>query len=502
MSLLSLALSLVFLALSFLAPNTLTAFLGLGALGVAAFARLEPRVRTLNLALLTLALALPLAFLFRWRFPGRAGFLALSTLPFVLPTPVVALGFLALVGPRGLLGLDLYGTRAVLYWAALFYNLGLALRILLPVALALERPLEAARVLGASPFRAFLRVGLPLLLPALGSAGLLVFLYAFSAFGVPLLLGGPRYATLEVEVYTLLAYRLAFPEASALMLLQVATLAGVALLYLRLQGAVLPPPVPPRPLPRGRGWALALGMGVFFLGVYAPLLALALRLEPLALVSAWASEDFTPLPLALTNTLRFSLGALGLALLLGVAYALAARGRLWVDLLGLLPLMVSPVAVGLGYLVAYPGLRGSLLLLLTAYALLAYPLGGLADRVGLGRMVATGFGLYALVYLGFAWARTAFWALGFLFLYALYSAAFEGANRAYLATLVPEEAKAGAIGLYHTVVGVLLLPASLLFGLLWQAFGAAAAFLTGAALALGALLLFLVDGTGRRAYPG
>ena len=58
MSLLSLALSLVFLALSLLAPNTLTAFLGLGALGVAAFARLEPRVRTLNLALLTLAFTL------------------------------------------------------------------------------------------------------------------------------------------------------------------------------------------------------------------------------------------------------------------------------------------------------------------------------------------------------------------------------------------------------------------------------------------------------------
>lgn len=58
MSLLSLALSLVFLALSFLAPNTLTAFLGLGALGVAAFARAEPRVRTLNLALLTLAFTL------------------------------------------------------------------------------------------------------------------------------------------------------------------------------------------------------------------------------------------------------------------------------------------------------------------------------------------------------------------------------------------------------------------------------------------------------------
>ena len=61
MSLLSLALSLVFLALSFLAHNTLTAFLVLGALGVAAFARLEPRVRTLNLALLTLAYAVGFA---------------------------------------------------------------------------------------------------------------------------------------------------------------------------------------------------------------------------------------------------------------------------------------------------------------------------------------------------------------------------------------------------------------------------------------------------------
>ena len=141
-------------------------------------------------ALFTLSLALPLAFLFRRRFPLRGVFLALSTLPFVLPTPVVALGFLALLGPRGLLGVDLYGTKAILFLAAIFYNLGLALRILLPVALNLEGPLQAARVLGASSPRAFLRVGLPLLLPALGSAGLLVFIYAFSAFGVPLLLGG------------------------------------------------------------------------------------------------------------------------------------------------------------------------------------------------------------------------------------------------------------------------------------------------------------------------
>jgi len=315
-------------------------------------------------ALLTLLLALPLAFLFRRRFPFREALLAWSTLPFVLPTPVVALGFMALLGPRGVLGVDLYGTLALLLLAAVFYNLGLALRILLPVALRLEGPLRAARVLGASPFRAFLRVGLPLLLPALGSAGLLIFIYAFSAFGVPLLLGGGRYATLEVEVYTLLAHRLAFPEASALMLLQFLTLGLAAFLYLRIPSYPLPPG---GLLPSGRPWALTLGLFLLFLLLF-------VEMDLRALARAWASEDFTPLPLALGNSLRFAFLAFLLALPLGVAYGVAARKRGALDLLGLFPLMVSPVAVGLGYLLAYPSLRGSLALLLAAYALLAYPL--------------------------------------------------------------------------------------------------------------------------------
>ncbi len=135
------------------------------------------------------------------------------------------------------------------------------------------------------------------------------------------------------------------------------------------------------------------------------------------------------------------------------------------------------------------------------YALLAYPFGSLADRVGLGRAVAFGYALYALVYLGFALAERPLLGVAFLLLYALYSALFEGASRAYLATLVPPEEKASAMGLYHTLTGLLLLPASLLFGLLWQAFGARAAFGVGAGLALLALLLFLVDGRRRAPYP-
>ena len=186
----------------------------------------------LGSALLTLALALPLAFLFRWRFPGRAGFLALSTLPFVLPTPVVALGFLALVGPRGLLGLDLYGTRAVLYWAALFYNLGLALRILLPVALALERPLEAARVLGAGPFRAFLRVELPLLLPALSSGTALALAALLGEFGASLVLWRPEWTTLALAIYERLGRPGEGPFREAVALALVLALLSAGLFYL------------------------------------------------------------------------------------------------------------------------------------------------------------------------------------------------------------------------------------------------------------------------------
>ncbi len=133
------------------------------------------------------------------------------------------------------------------------------------------------------------------------------------------------------------------------------------------------------------------------------------------------------------------------------------------------------------------------------YALLSYPFGSLADAIGPRRVVALGFALYALVYLGFAFAQTALWGVAFLLLYALYSAAFEGASRAYLATLIPQEAKATAIGLYHTVVGILLLPASLIFGSLWQRGGSELAFGVGAGLALLALLLFLLDGRRARA---
>ncbi len=134
------------------------------------------------------------------------------------------------------------------------------------------------------------------------------------------------------------------------------------------------------------------------------------------------------------------------------------------------------------------------------YALMAYPLGSLGDRIGPRRLVLMGFAAYALVYLGFGISFLAWHGVALFLLYALYSAAFEGSSRAYLAQIIPPSEKASAIGLYHTLVGLLLLPASLLFGFLWQHFGSAAAFFTGAAFAFLAMLLLLLDPTQKRGY--
>ncbi len=336
-------------------------------------------------SLLVIALALPLAYALRYRFPGRALLVALLGVPFVMPTIVVAAGFLALVGPRGLLGVDLSGTVFVLVWASVFYNLGMAARILHGLLARTGEGLEAAaRTLGATPFRAFRRVTLPLLWPGILAAGGLTFVYTFASFGVPLLLGGYRYATLEVEVYRLLAYQLDFAGASALVLWQAAVLALVSAGYLWAGGRIaggLQPGEPRALAPGAARWLSALLWMGFFL-VTAPLWALLLESlrgpEGFGLgnyLRLLSGGDGVPLGQALANTLRFSLGALLLAAPVGLAYALAAaRGSRLADLAGLVPLFVSPVSLGVGYLLAYPRLRASALVLVLAYATLAYPL--------------------------------------------------------------------------------------------------------------------------------
>ena len=207
-----------------------------------------------------LALGLPVAWvLARLEFPGRALSLRLLMLPFVVPTLVAAMGVLALWGPHGLLGgrlgLDLQGTPWLLLYGNLFFNLCLVVRAGVE---ALERvsarQLAAARSLGATPWRAFWRIEWPAIAPWLASSLCLVFLYCFAGFGLALVLGGQRYATVEVEIYTLVAHELKLAEASVLALTSLLLSGGVALLYAGLAQRLAAParvePVP-RHAPRG-----------------------------------------------------------------------------------------------------------------------------------------------------------------------------------------------------------------------------------------------------------
>ncbi|MCC6931452.1 MAG: MFS transporter [Gemmatimonadaceae bacterium] len=126
-------------------------------------------------------------------------------------------------------------------------------------------------------------------------------------------------------------------------------------------------------------------------------------------------------------------------------------------------------------------------------ALSSTPAGALSDRVGRRGLIVAGWLVYAATYVGFAVAEGA-WSAWLLFLaYGIYFGLTEGVEKALVADLVPAAARGRAFGLYNLAIGVGALPASLLFGAVWDARGAPTAFLLGATLAaVAAVLLPLV----------
>jgi MFS family permease len=126
-----------------------------------------------------------------------------------------------------------------------------------------------------------------------------------------------------------------------------------------------------------------------------------------------------------------------------------------------------------------------------SYALLAYPVGMVSDRIGRRRLLAIAYLLYAAIYAALAWRASAALIVCAFLLYGLHSALLEVSERSMIADLVGAERRATAFGIYHTVVGLALLPASALAGWLWDRFGARATFAVDGALALLAALLFV-----------
>ncbi|MCF6523261.1 iron ABC transporter permease [Streptomyces sp. JJ36] len=355
---------------------------------------------------LTLLVALPGAYvLARYDFPGRHLLRAVVTVPFVLPTVVVGSAFLALLGRGGALD-ELWGVRLDAgVWAILlahvFFNYAVVVRTVGGLWSQLDPAQEeAARMLGAGRFAAWRRVTLPALAPALAAAALMVFLFTFTSFGVIQVLGGPRYATLEVEIYRQTAGLLDLPTAAVLTLLQFAAVAGLLAVHAwtvrRREGALaLVDARRTARRPRGPGqWALLgsvlLVIVVLLVTPLAVLVERSLRTADghglgfyRALTRHGADSTFLVPPVeAVGNSLAYAAVATLVALVVGglAAAALSRRaGRLvrGFDALLMLPLGTSAVTVGFGFLIALDepplDLRASWILVPLAQALVGVP---------------------------------------------------------------------------------------------------------------------------------
>ncbi|RAJ54274.1 thiamine transport system permease protein [Streptomyces sp. PsTaAH-130] len=352
---------------------------------------------------LTLLLALPAAFVFaRLDFPGKQALRAVVTVPFVLPTVVAGSAFLALVGHGGLLD-QMWGVRLdTTVWAILlahvFFNYAVVVRTVGGLWAQLDpRQEEAARMLGASPFAAWRKVTLPALGPAVAAAALMVFLFTFTSFGVVQILGGPTFSTLEVEIYRQTSELFDLTTAAVLTLVQFAAVGAVlgvhAWTVRRRESALrLVDPGLTARRPRGAGqWTLLAGvLATVALLLVLPLAVLVRRsldAPGFGYYRALARTDggtFLVAPVhAVWTSLQYAAAATAIAVLIGAlaAAALARRdaGRLvrGFDALLMLPLGVSAVTVGFGFLIALDkpplDLRQSWILVPLAQALVGAP---------------------------------------------------------------------------------------------------------------------------------
>jgi len=362
--------------------------------------------------LLTLLLGLPAAYLFaRYEFRGKSILRALTAVPFMLPTVVVAASFNALLGQRGLINNLIQPSSFILHpfaailLAHVFYNTTIIIRIVGNALSSLDPKLEhAARSLGADSLRLWWHVILPLLRPALLASTLLVFLFDFTSFGVILLLGGSQYATLEVEIYIQAVRQLKLPLAALLSMIQLVCTLIFSILYTRFIARSTQQLAPrSEPLRKSKTsfekilvTAFIVLLSSFFVLPLASLPIRSLfRLEAdrgqrgevqygfttdyytELFVNRRGSVFYVPPIQATLNSISYAGATVALSLFLGypAAIALAKPTRLEkiLDPLIMLPLGSSAVMLGLGFIISYGKWLTSPLLVPFAHTLVALP---------------------------------------------------------------------------------------------------------------------------------
>ena len=125
----------------------------------------------------------------------------------------------------------------------------------------------------------------------------------------------------------------------------------------------------------------------------------------------------------------------------------------------------------------------------STYAVSSLPSGIASDRIGSKRVITYGFLIYALVYFGFAFASFQYQAWLLFIIYGFYYGLTDGVSRSFVSKMILPQHRATAFGIYHAVVGLIALPASLLMGFLWDWRGPRIAFMFGMSLALISALL-------------
>jgi thiamine transport system permease protein len=365
--------------------------------------------------LLTLFLGLPSAYLFaRYNFRGKSLLRALTAVPFMLPTVVVAAGFSALLGPRGLVhtllplsSFNFIGTLTAILIAHVFYNTTIIIRVVGNALSSLDPKIEAAaRSLGADSFHVWWNIILPILRPSLYASSLLVFLFDFTSFGVILLLGGSQFATLEVEIYLRVLKLPNLPLAALLSIIQLLCTLSISLLYTRVvtrSTIQTAPRAAEANIRKPRLFREKIIITLFVLLLTSffllPLLALPfrslVRLEAdrgqrgeiqYGLTTDYYTELFVnrrgsvfyvPPIRATFNSLGYAGATVALSLLLGfpAALALAKPTRLEkiLDPLIILPLGSSAVMLGLGFIISFGAWLSSPFLVPFAHTLIALP---------------------------------------------------------------------------------------------------------------------------------
>jgi thiamine transport system permease protein len=338
----------------------------------------------------SLAVGLPGAYLLaRFEFPGREFLRSVTILPFVLPSIMVAVGFLAMFGQTGVFNdllavvglgpVKLVGTLNIIILAHAFYNAPLVTRLVTAAWESVDtRRVETARTLGASPLRAFADVTLPQLVPSILTSAVLTFIFTFMSFPIVLALGGLQLATVEVWLYARVQ-DLALTEAATLGAIETALSLGLIYIYLRYEATQIKSSSGGRRLARRPlfvGWrslvdprrlglfAYSLFAIVLFVGPLASLVIESLTTPQgaftldyyaflLSQQSSSAVGTTQPLP-AISNSLLFGAGTLALALPMGILVSVVAvresRGSRLAEALLTAPLAVSGIVLGLGML--------------------------------------------------------------------------------------------------------------------------------------------------------